>query len=173
MGDNRPSRHVRLYNEGRQLHMRRSIQSLKAHDEHVMRTLDACSFRPFIKPYRNPVVSILPKGVSSVVTRLRAANEDRLTKTTMLTPRIPLPSKSVKQGESEQCNLTSPVLVEVVRDGLGPEIERVNLGRFMIDSRSDPASLARCFGSDNGLTVEQTTRLEKKLRISMQTLFEL
>jgi hypothetical protein len=173
MGDNRPSRHVRLYNEGRQLLHRKSLQALKAADDNVMKSLDACSFRPFIKQYRNPGISISPKGVSSVVSRLRAATEQRQTKNDMLTPRVPMKSITLKQSLLGSNNLASSVLVEVVRDGLGPDIEYENLGRFRIDSRSDPANVARCFGSDYGLTPHQTSRLETKLRISMQTLFEL
>jgi hypothetical protein len=171
MVNNRQSRHLRLYSQARHLLQRKAGQVIQAEDEELSKVMADCTFRPMTRPYRRVKDVVLPKGAPSVVSRLRKATEERQDRAIMLNPRVPIVYSDRRSNIHQPTSDNTAVLVEIVRDGPTPEADCVNLGAFMIDKNTNPASLAQGFGQDYGLTAPQVMRLERKLRINMQTIF--
>lgn len=171
MIENRVSRHTRLYNQATHLFQRRASQVLVAEEQERLKIMNDCPFQPMTRAYRKTREWTLPKGTSGVVSRLRLATEQRQVRMNLLTPRLPISNPPSECLTKKVGKTHSTLLVEVVRDGPTPEAECVNLGKFVVGIDANPASLAREFGNNYGLTQSQVMRLEQKLRINMHTFF--
>ncbi len=114
---------------------------------------------------------MVPRGTSSVVSRLRMGADQRRARLHLLTPRIPMDNLKSESMIPNIVKSHTSVVVEVVRDGPTPDANCVNLGQFVIGKGANPASIAHEFGVDYGLSATQVIRLEEKLRINMQAIF--
>jgi hypothetical protein len=171
-GNHQPSRHIRLYNEGRQLLNRRNILATKAAEESRSEIMIACPFRPSTTPYRQNGQVQVPNGASEAVSRMRKAAASREEISRMLTPRVSIDIKNPAFNTDTQIETVSPgIRVEVMRDDNTRTSDCVNIGSFIIDGQTNLSSVVRNFGADYALTSEQTARLESKLSSSMKAMF--
>lgn len=139
-----------------QLHLEKEIQN-------------DCPFVPIkYSEKKIPTCMLAPRQYDMFVARLRRANEERLNREKLLSPRRPMTPANPERGTPHKRKSPS-ITVMVTRDGVDKEIEFV--GKFTLCRDSDVEKIANTFAIANRLTDTQKIRLKQQLETGMQNAF--